>query len=124
MFNRLNINIFMIAGLLVGIVFEVLLNFGQASMSDYFNLKAFLLFIILQVSLINAGNYLLKTFNFFDYSLNIIKHSHVFQKGTIGGYVVAGIGGVELLFAKKTGVRISKRIFNGFGNAVFCKIVD
>ena len=62
MFNRLNINIFMIAGLLVGIVFEVLLNFGQASMSDYFNLKAFLLFIILQVSLINAGNYLLKTF--------------------------------------------------------------
>jgi phosphatidylglycerophosphate synthase len=65
MFNRLNINIFMIAGLLVGIVFEVLLNFGQASMSDYFNLKAFLLFIILQVSLINAGNYLLKTFNFF-----------------------------------------------------------
>ena len=42
MFNRLNINIFMIAGLLVGIVFEVLLNFGQASMSDYFNLKAFL----------------------------------------------------------------------------------
>ena len=26
MFNRLNINIFMIAGLLVGIVFEVLLN--------------------------------------------------------------------------------------------------
>ena len=53
-----------------------------------------------------------------------IRTADVFQKGTIGGYVVAGIGGVELLFAKKTGVRISKRIFNGFGNAVFCKIVD
>ena len=40
-----------------------------------------------------------------DQTIDIIKSNRVFREGTIGGYVVAGIDGVELFNSTKSPVR-------------------